>query len=104
MLEVSPVHVWKEIHVKAHFTICVLSHLINRTLTLRLHENTGTLTKNIVAHEKLYSELSGCMIDRIKIESANLSTYKKSLPTEKQKELLERIDKKDILTLDIIKN
>jgi len=103
-VEVSPVHVWKEIHVKAHFTICVLSHLINRTLTLRLHENTGTLTKNIVAHEKLYSELSGCMIDRIKIESANLSTYKKSLPTEKQKELLERIDKKDILTLDIIKN
>ncbi|MBW1636887.1 MAG: IS1634 family transposase [Deltaproteobacteria bacterium] len=102
--EVSPVHVWKEIHVKAHFTICVLSHLINRTLTLRLHENTGTLTENIVAHERLYSELSSCMIDRIKIESADLSTYKKSLSTEKQKELLERIGKKDILALDIIKN
>jgi len=103
-VEVSPVHVWKEIHVKAHFTICVLSHLINRTLTLRLHENTGTLTENIVAHEKLYSELSGCMIDHIKIESADVSTYKKSLPTEKQKELLERIGKEDILALDIIKN
>ena len=102
--EVSPVHVWKEIHVKAHFTICVLSHLINRTLTLRLHENTGTLTENIVAHERLYSELSGCMIDRIKIESVDLSIYKKSLSTEKQKELLERIGKKDILALDIIKN
>ena len=102
--EVSPVHVWKEIHVKAHFTICVLSHLINRTLTLRLHENTGTLTENIVAHERLYSKLSGCMIDHIKIESADLSTYKKSLPTEKQKELLERIGKEDILALDIIKN
>ena len=102
--EISPVHVWKEIHVKAHFTICVLSHLINRTLTLRLHENTGTLTENIVAHERLYSELSGCMIDRIRIESADLSTYKKSLPTEKQKELLERIGKKDILALDTIKN
>jgi len=103
-VEVSPVHVWKEIHVKAHFTICVLSYLINRTLTLRLHENTGKLTKTIVAHERLYSELSGCMIDRIKIESANLSTYKKSLPTEKQKELLERIGKKDILAFDPIKN
>ena len=44
------------------------------------------------------------MIDRINIESADLSTYKKSLPTEKQKELLERIGKKDILALDILKN
>jgi len=44
------------------------------------------------------------MIDHIKIESADLSTYKKSLSTEKQKELLERIGKEDILALDIIKN
>ncbi len=103
-VEVSPVHVWKEVHVKAHYTICVLSHLINRTLTLRLHENTGNLTEDYVSHERLYSELSKCMIDRIKIVSADLSTYKKSLPTEKQKELLERIGKEDLLTLDIIKN
>ncbi len=103
-VEVSPVHVWNEAHVKAHYTICVLSHLINRTLTLRLHENTGKLTEKIVAHERLYSELSSCMIDRIEIKSADLSTYKKSLPTEKQIELLERIGKKDILAIDTIKN
>ncbi len=103
-VEVSPVHVWNEAHVKAHYTICVLSHLINRTLTLRLHENTGKLTEKIVAHERLYSELSSCMIDRIKIKSADLSTYKKSLSTEKQIELLERIGKTDILVIDTIKN
>ena len=103
-VEVSPVHVWREVHVQAHYTICVLSHLINRTITLQLHQNTGKRTEDIVSHKRLYSELSGCMIDRIKIESANLSTYKKSLPTEKQKELLKRIEKKDILALDFIKN
>ena len=52
-VNVAPVYVWTEAHVKAHYTICVLSHLINRTLTLRLHEHKGNLTKDIVSHEKL---------------------------------------------------
>ena len=52
-IRVSPIRVWTEIHVKAHYTICVLAHLINRTLTLRLHENEGKKTKKIVSHEKL---------------------------------------------------
>ena len=38
-VEVAPVYVWTEAHVKAHYTVCVLSHLINRTLTLRLHDH-----------------------------------------------------------------
>ena len=46
-VKVSPVCVWTEVHVKAHYTICVLSHLINRTLTLRLHENKGKMTTEI---------------------------------------------------------
>ena len=40
-LDISPVHVWSEKHVKAHYTICVLSYLIDRTLTLSLHVNAG---------------------------------------------------------------
>ena len=74
-VKVAPVWVWTEAHVKAHYTICVLSHLINRTLTLRLHKNKGKKTKEIVSHEKLYKKLSGCMIDYIKIENLGLSTY-----------------------------
>ncbi len=38
-MEIAPVHVWTQAHVKAHYTICVLSHLLNRILTLRLHKN-----------------------------------------------------------------
>lgn len=30
-IEISPVHVWKPEHVKVHYTICVLAHLINRS-------------------------------------------------------------------------
>jgi transposase len=102
-IEVAPVYVWTEAHVKAHYTICVLSHLINRTLTLRLHENKGNLTKEIVAHEKLYTKLSDCMIDRIEIENVGLSTYNMSRATVDQEELLDRIDLKDLVSHDVMK-
>jgi transposase len=101
-VEVAPVCVWSEAHVKAHYTICVLSHLINRTLTLRLHKDKGTLTKEIVTHEKLYAKLSACMIDRIKIENVGLSTYNMSQLTADQEELLDRIGLKDVLSHDVM--
>jgi transposase len=102
-VEVSPVFVWTETHVKAHYTICVLSHLINRTLTLRLHKFKGNLTAGIVSHEKLYAKLSGCMIDQIKIENVGLSTYNMSRSNDEQKELLDRIELRELLRDNIIK-
>jgi len=102
-VEVSPVFVWTETHVKAHYTICVLSHLINRTLTLRLHKFKGSLTAGIVSHEKLYAKLSGCMIDQIRIENVGLSTYNMSESDDEQKELLDRIELRELLRDNIIK-
>ena len=57
-VKVAPVHVWTKLML-AHFTICILSHFINRVLTLQLHKNLGKLTRQIVSHEKLFAELSG---------------------------------------------
>jgi len=102
-VQVAPVWVWTEAHVKAHYTICVLSHLLNRTLTLRLHEKKGDITEKIVSHEKLYEKLSGCMIDGIKIENMDLTTYNMSRPTAEQKELLDRVGMKHLLSSDIEK-
>ena len=102
-VEIAPVHVWTQTHVKAHYTICVLSHLLNRTLTLRLHKNTGDLTKDIVSHERLYSELSDCMIDRIKIDNVGISTYNMTQPNERQKELLNRVGTDDLISQEAIK-
>jgi transposase len=102
-VEIAPVHVWTNTHVKAHYTICVLSYLINRTLTLQLHKKTGDLTKDIVSHEKLYAELSGCMIDRIKIDNAGISTYNMTRPNERQKELLKRVNMDRLISQEAIK-
>lgn len=101
-VEVAPVYVWTEAHVKAHYTICVLSHLINRTLTLRLHKNEGDVTREIVSHEKLYAKLSKCQIDRIEVENVRLSTFNMTRATTKQKELLHRAGLENLLSCDIL--
>ncbi|MCP4756211.1 MAG: hypothetical protein GY866_35565 [Proteobacteria bacterium] len=101
-VEVAPIFVWTKTHVKAHYTVCVLSYLINRTLTLRLHEFKGFGTSEVVSHERLYKELSQCMVDLIRIGNVDLSTYKITLPTEEQKELLERINLKELISDDIV--
>jgi len=101
-VEVDPVYVWTEAHVKAHYTICVLSNLINRTLTLRLHKNKGTITKNVVSHEKLYDKLSDCQIDYIDVENVHLSTYNMTRITNEQKELLKRIKLINLLSCKVV--
>ncbi len=90
-VEVKPVHVWTEAHVKAHYTCCVLSHLINRTLTMRLHGQKGSLSKEVVAHERLYKELSDCQIDQIEVQNMHLSKHSMTRVTDTQTELLERV-------------
>jgi transposase len=90
-IEVKPVRVWKKPHVKAHYTCCVLSYLINRTLTMRLHKNKDCTGEEIVTHEKLYKKLSGCQIDRIEVNNVGLSTHSITQPTNEQKELMERL-------------
>lgn len=92
-IEISPVNVWTEDHVKAHYTICVLSYLINRTLTFRLHKNIGTeLSSHIVTHCSLYKALEDCLIDHIYVKNVDLYTYNISNISDMQLELLKRID------------
>ena len=103
-VEVKPLYVWTEAHVKAHYTCCVLSHLINRTLTIRLHKNEGCATKQLVAHEKLYKKLSGCQIDHIQVDNVGLSTYSMTRATSDQKELIERVGLTKLLSPQVLKN
>jgi transposase len=96
-VEIEPIFVWTPLHVRAHYTICVLAYLINRTLTLRLHKHKGDTTNNIVAHEKLYKELSDCLIDHIEVENVQKSGCKMTRPNAKQEELLTRVGQKNLI-------
>jgi transposase len=101
-VEIAPVYVWTDEHVKAHFTICVLAYLINRTITLKLHQNSGRKTKNIVAHEKFYQSLSDCQVDQIQIKNKNMMFYKMTLQNEEQIELLDRVSLSYLLECKIL--
>jgi len=101
-IEVAPVYVWTEAHVKAHYTVCVISHLINRTISIRLHECQGNITKGIVSHEQFYKELADCQIDRIEVENVGLSTYTVTRINAEQKELLARVGQIKLLSEKIL--
>ncbi len=101
-IDIRPVYVWTDTHVKAHYTLCVLAYLINRTLTLRLHTNQGgDLTAHIVFHERLYHELAACQIDCIEVNNVQRSTYNLTRPTRIHQELLERIGLSHLLHREV---
>lgn len=100
-IEISPVHVWKEEHVRAHYTICVLGHLLDRTLSLALHAKTGDASKEIISHERLYEELSGCQLTRLRI-GPKQDLYRLTEPTVNQIDLLERLDMQHLVREETI--
>lgn len=101
-LEISPIHVWTIEHVKAHYTICVLAYLLDRTLTLRLHEKPGECSREVVAHAKLYEKLESCRVNRTSVKGTGHETLGLTRPTAIQKELLERIGLTHVLKDDFV--
>jgi len=101
-LDISPIHVWTIEHVKAHYTICVLAYLLDRTLTLRLHEELGDSSSDIITHVKLYEELEKCLVNRTSVKKTSHETLGLTRPTVIQKELLERIDLTHLLKIDFV--
>jgi len=99
---IEPVFVWTEYHVKAHYTVCVLTYLINRTLTMRLHENKGDKSKEIVTHQKLFKESSKCMLDYIEVKNIQQKKINLTKSTAKQKELLQRVGLPNLMNRKIV--
>ena len=99
---IEPVFVWTEYHVKAHYTVCVLTYLINRTLTMRLHENKGDKSKEIVTHQKLFKESSKCMLDYIEVKNIQQKKFNLTKATAKQKELLQRVGLPGLINRKIV--
>ena len=89
-VEIAPVHVWTSKHVHAHYTLCVLSHLLNRTLSLRLSKDGGDKSADIIAHGKLYDELSSCNLNRLRSDG-QADVYCLTQLTDRQRELLNRL-------------
>ena len=90
-IEISPVYVWLERHVKSHYTICVLAYLLNRTISNLLKENSGELSKDIKSHTNVYKEFASSSIDELYIKNIGQRSYCITELTKKQKEILKRL-------------
>jgi transposase len=90
-VEIAPVYVWLENHIKAHYTICVLAYLMNRTITNLLKKNRSELSEDIKTHIGAYKELKECSVDEIYVKNLDQNNYCVTELTKKQKDILQRL-------------
>jgi transposase len=91
ILEMAPLYVRLEDHVNAHYTICVLGQLIDRTIHMRLQKEKGQLSSDILTAEAVYEELSDCSIDEILVRNIKQRIFCLTELNEKRKEVLMRL-------------
>jgi transposase len=98
-IEIEPISVWTEKHVKAHFTVCVLAYFINRMICMRLHQNKGKLTKGIITHQSAFKTLSHGTIDKIRINNVAVQGHKLSGIDDHMKEIVQRLKMPGIIKI-----
>lgn len=98
-IDFEPIYVWTNKHVNAHFTICVLSYFVNRVICMKLHQNKGNLSKDIITHQSVYKALSDGTIDNIRINNAAIQGYKLSGINGCIKEIVNRLKMPDIIKI-----
>lgn len=84
-IDLNPIYVFKEEHVRAHYTICVLSYLLNITITNQVKEAKTTSLKS---SSSIYEELSGGIIGEFKAPSHTEGVKRLKRPTPLQENIL----------------
>ena len=64
-IKFQPVNVRTDKHVKAHYTICILSYLLDRTITQKLRQHKIDGVDSVM---KVYKELKRGLIGDIKLK------------------------------------
>jgi len=92
-IKIQPFNVWKAKHVRAHYTICILSYLLDITIANRLRE----VNIDIKSPQKAYKILREGIIGRITIKSSGEGSSKLMKLQSQQKEILERFQSERII-------
>jgi len=95
---IEPFYVYKTEHIKAHFTICVLSYLLDITILNKVRESDKI--ENMDLHT-IFHELIKCRQNVIQIDEKK-SVSKITKITEEQKKILDVLDCSYLVTLEYL--
>jgi len=96
----SPVYVFKEEHVRAHYTICVLSYLMNISIVNQVKEAKISSFKS---SDRIYEELSSCILAEFKASATGKPVKKINNLTMDQKNILRSLKCEHLTTRKYIK-
>jgi len=96
----SPVYVFKEEHVRAHYTICVLSYLMNISIVNEVKEAKISSFKS---SDRIYEELSSCILAEFKASAKGKPVKKTNSLTNDQKDILRSLKCEHLATRKYVK-
>jgi len=85
-LKFQPTFVYTKEHVRAHYTICILSYLLDVTITNKLRENR---IEGVSSVNKIYRILERCEIGKLGLKGDKSRILKLTTMTNAQKNILE---------------
>jgi transposase len=88
-IKFQPTFVYTDDHVRAHYTICILSYLLDVTVTNRLRQKP---IEEIGSVEKVHRILKRCEVGKLSVKGSDRSGLKLMPITDEQKSVLTLFD------------
>ncbi|MGP8337193.1 MAG: IS1634 family transposase [Methanosarcinaceae archaeon] len=85
-LKFQPTFVYTKEHVRAHYTICILSYLLDVTITNKLRENK---IEGVSSVNKVYRILERCEIGKLGLKGTNSRILKLTSMSSAQKNIMD---------------
>lgn len=99
-VEIEPFYVYKTEHIKAHFTICVLSYLLDTTILNRIRASDKI--KNMSLH-RLFRILKKCKQDMMQLSEDSVVAQLTEV-SDKQKKILEVLSCSHLISPEYLRN
>ena len=98
-VKIQPFNVWTPKHVRAHYTICVLSYLLDITIANRIKE----VDIGVKSPQKVYGVLKDGIIGKITMKSTGDEFLKLMSPQSQQKAILELFQSDNVVRRGYLK-
>jgi transposase len=99
-IKIQPFNVWTPKHVRAHYTICILSYLLDITIANRLKE----MDIGVRSPQKVYEVLKDGIIGKITMKSTGDEFLKLMSLQSRQKAILELFQSENVVRRGYLKS